>query len=56
MHGETRPADQQMYMLVLIPYVLNQQETHGKHVGVIFDGTAHLREALAIVLWFISLS
>ena len=44
----------------LIPFVLQQEqakikeEMQGKHVGVIFDGTTRLGEALSIVLRFVS--
>jgi len=47
------------FMNNLIPFVVKEQtqvkdEIRNKHVGVIFDGTTHVCEALAIVLRFIS--
>ena len=48
------------YMSDLIPFILQQEhrkiqnEISGRDVSVIFDGTTHLGEALAIVFLFIS--
>ena len=48
------------YMLDLIPFIRREdktrikQEISGKHVGVVFDSTTHLGEALAIVLRSVS--
>ncbi len=48
------------YMLDLILFVPGEEETRmqqeisGKHVGVVFDSTPRLGEALAIVLRFVS--
>ena len=50
----------QQYMFDLIPFILNEEvaqiksEINGKFVGVIFDGTTHICEALAVVIRFIS--
>ena len=50
----------QRYMFDLIPYILNEEVAHikseinGKFVGVVFDGTTHICEALAVVIRFIS--
>ena len=50
----------QRYMFDLVPFILNEEvaqiksEINGKFVGVKFDGTAHICEALAVVIWFIS--
>ena len=50
----------QRYLFDLIPFVLNEEvaqiksEMNGKFVGVVFDGTTHTCEALAIVIRFVS--
>ena len=50
----------QRYLFDLIPFILNEHlaeiksEIDGKFVGVIFDGTTHTCEALAVVIRFIS--
>ena len=50
----------QSYMFDLIPFILNEEvaqiksEIKGKFVGVVFDGTIHICEALAVVIRFIS--
>ena len=47
-------------MLDLVPFILNEEkarirkEIEGKFIAVIFDGTSHLGEVLAVVLRFIS--
>ena len=47
-------------MFNLVPFILKEeedclkQELQGKQVGVIFDGTTRLGEALAIILHFVS--
>ena len=47
-------------MFDLIPFILNEEEApikseiNGKFVGVVFDGTTHICEALAVVITFIS--
>ena len=47
-------------MLDLVPFILNEEkarirkEIEGKFIAVIFDGTSHLGEVLAVVLCFIS--
>ena len=46
-------------MADFIPFILQDEkqqirkEIDGKDVFVIFDGTCHLGEALALVLWFV---
>ena len=48
------------YMYDLVPFIVNEEvsrikdEIQGKSLGVIFDGTTHVCEAFAIVVWFIS--
>ena len=48
------------FMFDLVPFILKEeedclkQELQGKQVGVIFDGTTHLGEAMAIILRFVS--
>ena len=48
------------FMFDLVPFILKEEETclkqelRGKQVGVIFDGTTRLGEALAIILRFVS--
>ena len=48
------------YMSDLVPFILKEEQCRIKHeiadkqVGVIFDGTTRLGEALAIVIQFIS--
>ena len=48
------------FLYDLIPFVVKQEEAQvkeeikNKHVGVIFDGTTHTCEVLAVVLRFIS--
>ena len=48
------------FMFDLIPFILEEEETNikreiqGKHIGVIFDGTTRLGEAMAIVIRFVS--
>ena len=47
-------------MLDLIPFVLKEEEANlkelikGKPLGIIFDGTTRMGEALAIVVRFVS--
>ena len=46
-------------MFDLIPFVLKEEEARvhkemtGKYLSGIFDGTSHLGEALAVVVWFL---
>ena len=47
------------FLYDLIPFVVKEEaqikdEIKNKHVGIIFDGTTHTCEALAVVLRFIS--
>ena len=48
------------FLYDLIPFIVKEEETQikdeikNKHVGIIFDGTTHTCEALAVVLRFIS--
>ena len=50
----------QRYMFDLIPFILNEEvaqiesEINGRFVGIVFDGTIHICEALAAVNRFIS--
>ena len=47
------------YMYDLLPFIVNEEvsrikdEIQGKSLGIIFDGTTHVCEAFAIVIWFI---
>ena len=47
-------------MFDLIPFILSEEvaqikgKINGKFVGVVFDGTTHICEALAVVIRFIS--
>ena len=49
------PLSERHYMLDLVPFVRREEETRikqemsGKHIGVVFDASTHLGEALAIV-------
>ena len=48
------------YLFDLIPFIQNEEvaqvkrEINGKFLGVVFDGTMHTSEALAIVIRFLS--
>ena len=48
------------YLFDLIPFIQNEEvaqvksEINGKFLGVVFDGTMHKCEALAIVIRFLS--